>query len=46
MENCIKTECLHNSTCLIDNCNTFDNNLNFKTKNQNLNIHKQPLGIQ
>ncbi|XP_060856534.1 coiled-coil domain-containing protein 18-like [Metopolophium dirhodum] len=44
MDNCIETECLNNSTCLIDNCNIFGNNLNLKTKNQNLNIHEQEVG--
>lgn len=44
MDSCIETECLNNSTCLIDNYNIFGNNFNSKTKNQNLNIHDQEVG--
>lgn len=36
MDNYIKTECLHNSTCLIDNFNIFGNNLNLHTYEQDV----------
>lgn len=36
MDNYIKTECLHNFTCLIDNFNIFGNNLNLNTYEQDV----------
>lgn len=44
MNNCNETECLHNSTNLIDGCTVFDKKLDFKTENQNYKSDELVLG--